>query len=412
VILMAYQAGTLLAAGGDVYEQLMDIIKSFSETAGWSTNLYDDDSSYYEAGGTYHASGGYAGKRLHMQKTINGTVRCINIKSCFNECPTYHAYSTYGLVSGLAINGSTGFATTGSMSITSVANAGSGRVLLYCTNTKVVEGQSVTVSGTTNYNGIYTVYSASGSYIVVTATYTSSQTGTITFGTRWEEQTGATYSGGGGSVYVTSAAFDIPTDILNYYLVHITSGLADLIYLQVQNLKGYVGFLFGTTSLDVFVVGGSANTGFENVNIEGRNSLLYYSYEESWGNSFAALYTGGTFNGWYCLKSDTTIGVHLPYQRLYSMGGYGNYEETFTLLYCSPDNFKGNTPLIPVNLQIVNSSSLKKDIGTLPGVKYVNMQNIASLREETYGADTWKFFRQYSTDDIYKKTGGLAFLIS
>lgn len=337
---MAYQAGTLLSSGGDVYEQLMDIIKSFSETAGWTTNLYDDDSSYYETNDTYHASGGYAGKRLHMQKSINGTVRCINIKSCFNECPTYHAYSSYGLVSGLAINGSTG-------------------------------------------------YDA---------------------GLRWEQQTGASYSGG-GSYYVASAAFDIPTDILNYYLVHIVDGLADIIYLQVQNLKGYVGFLFGTTSLDVFVVGGSANTVFENTQTEGRNSLLYYSDGESFGNSFTALYTGGAYNGWYAVKQATTKGVKLPYQRLVDKDSNG-YTESHTLLYCSPDNFKGNAPLIPVNLQIINSSSLKKDIGTLPGVKYVNMQNIASLREETYGADTWKFFRQYSTDDSYKKTGGLAFLIS
>lgn len=405
---MAYQSGTLLAAGGDVYTQLMAIVKSFCETAGYTTNLYDDDSSYYEAGNTYHGSGGYAGKRLHMQKTINGTVRCVNIKSCFNECPTHHFYTTYGLVSGLAINGSTGYGNR-TINITSVSNAGGGQVILYCDNVnKIGTGQTITVAGTTDYNGTHIVTGVGYSSVYITAAYTSSQTGTITFLPRWEKMVGAPYST--SENYGASAAFDIPTDILNYYLVHIVDGLADVIYLQVSNLKGYVGFLFGTTSLDVFVVGGSGNTVMSNTETESRNSLLYLS-DGSAADSFLALYTGGSYNGWYPLADSSSIGSKLPYQRLVSADTYGR-TEAHLLLYCSPDVFKGNAPLIPVNLQIINSSSVKLDIGTLPGVKYVNMKNLASLREETYGADTWKFFRQYATDDSYEKFGGLAFLIS
>lgn len=405
---MAYQSGTLLAAGGDVYTQLMDIIKSFCETAGYTTNLYDDDSSYYEAGGTYHASGGYAGKRLHMQKTINGTARYINIKSCFNEHPTTHFYSDCGLVSGLAINGSTGCGNQ-SINITSVSDAGRGQVILYCANAnKIGSGQTITVTGTTDYNGTHTVISVGWNSVNITATYTSSQTGTITFFPRWEKMVGAPYST--SENYTASAAFDIPTDILNYYLVHAVDGLADVIYLQVSNLKGYVGFVFGTTSLDVFVVGGSGSTFMPDTNTEDRNSLLYMSssYVDT---CFLVLYTGGSYNGWYPLADSSSIGAKLPYQRLNGADTYGR-TEAHLLLYCSPDVFKGNAPLIPVNLQIINSSSVKLDIGTLPGVKYVNMKNLASLREETYGADTWKFFRQYNVDNSYEKFGGLAFLIS
>lgn len=325
---MAYQAGTLLAGDGDVYEQLMDVIKAFAETAGYTTNLYDDDSSYYVSS-TYHASGGYTGKRLHMQKTINGTVRYINIKSCLNikpfGCDGTYAPS-YAVVDGLAIIGSTGF--NGSL--------------------------------------------------------------------QWDYQPG--YSVEGALTRSLGVCADeIPTDILNYYLVSADSG--NNIYLLVKNDYGYVGFYFGVTSCGNWVLGGSRGP-------DDRYALYKYclflrSYSYPYNNYFyddvAGLWISST-------------SIYLPFP--YIGSDYLAQNPASLLLYCSPDNFKGNSPLIPLYYDAIPSGGTKKSLGILPGVKYINMQNIASLREEIYGADTWKFFRQYGIDDANMQYSGLAFLIS
>lgn len=334
---MAYDSGILLAAGGDVYTQLMDVIKAFCETAGWTTNLYDDDESYYDYANNYtwHATGGYVGKRLHMQKTINGTARFINIRSIQDQSPFRGWYSDAGLVNGLAIQGSTGYAAEN----------------------------------------------------------------------RWDKQPGADYP---YSTYTTGGVLTaLPEDSLQYYIFSYDNG--NNIYLQCANGYGYVGFVFGVTSYDVFIVGGSASSTQQNAGVTRKNALLFHAYQNYSDDAFWA-YIGST---WYKLAYSTSVGCRLPEQSLQYIPNESSYPNPAgLLLYSSPDSFKGNAPLIPVKMMVAQTTGVCRWFGTLPGIKYVNMKNIASLTEETYGADTYKFFRQYNVDDSDQKFGGLAFLIS
>lgn len=329
---MGFSYGTLTAGSGDVYTQLMAAIKTFAESAGWTTDLYTDDDSYY-ANTTYHSSGGYAGKRLHMHKSINGTDRYINIKSykfsVADGLPFAYYTDNYWDGDGLAINGSTGY---------NVAN-------------------------------------------------------------RWDQQPGyesGTYGAVGGTLR------DLPTDSLNYYLVSADSG--NNIYLQVATAKGYVGFVFGVTSLDIFVVGASASGYSGNLNTSEKWNFLLFLDNQVYEYTFAAYISGA----WVYGVPSTSSGVKLPDHAL----SYLDTDQMCShLIYSSPDTFKGNAPLIPVGIELI-ASSVRYFLGYLPGVKYVNMKNLASLREETYDSDTYKFFRQYAEDNSDAKFGGLAFVIS
>lgn len=336
---MAYSTGILLAAGGDVYTQLMDIIKAFCETAGWSSNMYADDSSYYDAGtSTYHASGAtYTGKRLHLQKEIAGTVRYANLRSTQGQ--KVFRYSECRVITGLAVCGSQG-------------------------------------------------YDA---------------------GVAWDQQPGVTSSSGTVLSYAVGAGVDfLSTSSLTYYLFSYNGD--NTIYCQIANAYGYVGFAFGVTSTGNYFVAGSGGYGTPS-GFPVWAGLLFSRY--NYGDHVFSILDGTTWR--YCRGVDegaASLSAHIPRVDSINTSGLIGRALVALLLYCSPDSFKGNAPLIPAYIRFTAATGPTKSAGVFPGVKYVNMKNIASLTEVTYGADTYKLFRQYGIDDANDATGGLAFLIS
>lgn len=403
---MAYSSGTLLASGGDVYTQLMAAVKAFCEAQGWTTNEYADDATYWNQ--TQYVNSAYTGKKLHMQKTINGTARYINMKTCRSVVP--YEYYNYSQVTGMAIYGSTGYSATATpVNITNIYDAGSGLVIVYCqTSHRLMVGDSITIAGTTNYNGTFTVTAVpDGSSFRFTHAYTTSQTGTVTGPQRWSQQPGFVYLTNYGSLGAN--AHDIPTDVVPYYLISADSG--NVIFLQLAMSKGFVGFAFGVTSTGDFFFAGSGGINLQDSNYVKRNSLLYRG-EDNFHMGAMYLRHGSSWVGGANGPSNNYAGVILPKARQLNYSADNSLATTALLLYCSPDNFKGNAPLIPCYIRVCPTDNTPFECGIIPGVKYVNMKNLASLTEVTYGAETWKLFRQYALDDAYDATGGLAFLIS
>jgi hypothetical protein len=407
---MAYDTGTLMAAGGDVYTQLIALLKTFCESAGWTTNLYGDDTSYYKTSDSsnQHCVGGYAGKRLHMQKSIGGTVRYVNLKTAYLEKP-FETFQGTGLgkVSGLAISGSTGFSATQTLTITGIRNQGGSpnRVVVDLASGNPMLGDSVTISGTANYNGTFTIVGAASGYFIIEHAFVSDQTGSAVVTLPWDKQPGYTMNLNGFHSQGASAGV-LPLDILGYWLVSSTDG--NTIYLILQNDYGYTGIIFGAASTNIFFIAGGYGYGPDSDTVK-RNGLLFElgsGYSGMW-----ALLPGG----WSKEPSTgTVVGLKLP--------RFINVNTTLdsaaaeaipdVLLYCSPDNFKGNAPLIPCYVGVREATGSKKELGVIPNLKYVNMKFLASLTEVTYGGNTYKLFRMYGADDANDATAGLALLIS
>ena len=323
---MAFSSGTLLASGGDVLTQLMDAIRAFVSTAGWSENLYDDDSDDY-------GGGPYTGKRLHIQKTIDGTARFINLRS-FEGQEVFSDTSTL-VETGIAAIASTGY---------NVANA-------------------------------------------------------------WDLQPGYTsdpINSAGNSL--GCGAIDLPADAIAYWLFSQNSD--DNIYLVCRNSTGYTGIMFGVTTTSNFFLSGScvAASGATNSNalltrLDRQGVLALRKVDDSlwweWPNNQVG-----------------TSAVPLTH----STNSLSTFEEENSiaarLLQSSPDNFKGNNPLIPSYIGVVQGifPARHQFAGTVEGVKYVNMKFLDSLTELTFSGDVYILFRMYAATDSNDATIGLAIL--
>ncbi len=323
---MAFSSGTLLVGGGDVLLQLIGIIKTFVEADGWTTNLFADDSDDY-------GGGPYTGKRLHIQKTIDGTARFMNLRS-------FKAQEVFS-------------------------------------DTGVVEETGIAAIASTGYN----------------------------VANDWDKQPGYTSEPiNGGTVSLGCGAIDLPDDVLSYHLFSQNSG--NNIYIVCQNSTGYTGILFGVTSTGNYFLSGSV--------LDGSSSL-----------ATNALLTRAIGSGSLTLrKSDDSAWVDWPgpqvgkssLPRTISTNSPSTAELEYSivsrLLEISPDNFKGNNPLIPSYMGIVATANDPDFVfaGTVEGIKYVNMLFVSSLTELIFGGDTYVLFRLYVADDSNDATVGLAIL--
>ncbi len=203
-----FQTATLSASAGDVYTQLMDIIKTYMEARGWTTNLYVDYRFKY-------SGDDYVGKRLHAQKTIDSIDRFINIRSMKNQ--EIFSNSSNEAHSGIGVIGSTAYdGATTVTAVTSVLNIG-GFARFNSSGIYAAVGDTVTVAGTGvgAYNTTHIVTAVSdNSYVVTSTAYVSDASGTITWPSRWDFMSGFTQqsllvanSQGGGAV-------DLPEDVL------------------------------------------------------------------------------------------------------------------------------------------------------------------------------------------------------
>ncbi len=391
-----FQTGNLAASSGDVYTQLMDVIKTYMEARGWTTNLYADYRFKY-------VGDDYVGKRLHAQKTINSIDRFINIRSMKNQ--RIFSLSSNESVTGIGIIGSTAFggATTDS-NFSTVSD--SGGFAVFNTPVYAAVGDTVTVSGTgvPEYDTTHIVTVAPPGGSVKTSTpYVSSASGTITWPSRWDRMTGYTQQSSSDSNSSGAGATDLPVNLLSYFLFSENNG--DNIYMICGNTTGYSGIAFGVTSTGNYFVSGAP-------------TIIPSAYDDIYANVLFTYLSGGFYGSlalrkkddsdWYKWPINTggAIAVNMISVNL-SVGISSPAEQ---LLFCSPDNFKGNNPLIPLYMGIKAASSEFISAGVVPGIKYVNMKFMASLTELTFSGDVYKLFRLYKEDDGKDATVGLAFL--
>jgi hypothetical protein len=93
---MAFQSGTY-----NDQNDAVNLLATFATgTAGWTQNLLADDSSKY-------SGDVFTGRRLHLQKSINGQDYFLNLRSCSNQ--RVFSYASYEAVTGICVNGSTGY---------------------------------------------------------------------------------------------------------------------------------------------------------------------------------------------------------------------------------------------------------------------------------------------------------------
>ena len=403
-----YQTGALLAKDGDVYTQLMAIIKTYVEARGWTSNLYEDYGLQYDGDI-------YMGKRLHIQKTIDAIDRFINLRSYKNQ--RIMNWTGYALSTGIGMLTSTAYdGATRSRTLSSVADQGGGTIRFNSSLLYSFVGATVTVSGTTNYNGNHTVTGVDPTigkqWVEVSAAYVSNQSGTIVGNSWWDGMTGTTgwadpnvYSstgaGGGGAV-------DLPVDILSYFLFSENSG--DNIYLICGNSTGYTGICFGTTSTGNFFASCSTPRDIASTKPWYNNSLL--TFMGTYGNLALRKKDDSGWYLWPRATADANVAM-IPALDETNTDQTGNSDSIVQqLLYCSPDNFKGNNPLIPsyIGIGVNPTTNAQKFAGVIPGIKYVNMKFMDSLTELTFGGDVYKLFRLYEIDDAEDATIGLAIL--
>ncbi len=391
-----YQTGTLTASSGDVYTQLMDILKAYMEARGWTSNLYEDYRFKF-------AGDDYVSKRLHAQKTINSIDRFINIRSMKNQ--RIFSDGSNELVTGIGIIGSTGYdGATHTVNLSSVSDVGGGIIQFNTVLLAAAVGDIVTVTGTSDYNGNHTVTAVPDLNAVrVTATFVSNQSGSIEGPSRWDKMTGYTQRSSSDVDSQGAGALVFPVNLLSYFLFSENSG--DNIYMICGNTTGYSGIAFGVTSTGNYFVSGASTD-------------LPSNGQDVYTNMFFTLLTGGNKGTIALRKEDDTDWYGWPVETegviAVSMvlinTSIGLRSPADQLLFCSPDNFKGNNPLIPLYMGKMVTSNKFISAGVVPGMKYVNMKFMASLTELTFGGDVYKLFRLYTEDDSNDATVGLAFL--
>ena len=391
-----YQTGTLSISGGDVLTQLMAVIKTYIEARGWTSNVYGDYRFKY-------AGDDYVGKRLHAQKTINSIDRFINIRSMKNQ--RIYSISSNESVTGIGVIGSTTFgAATTDTTLISVSNIG-GFARFNAPGIYAAVGDTVTVSGTGVYDTTHTVTAVLLNSNVLTSTsYISNASGTITWPSRWDRMTGYTQRSTTDSNSAGAGAIDLPVDILTYFLFSENSG--DNIYMICGNSTGYSGIAFGVVSTGNYFVAGAPTeipSGGTNV-----YTNLFFTTITSFGSKGSLALRKKDDADWYTWPASDGGVISPSMKAVNTTIGVNSLVEQ--LLFCSPDTFKGNNPLIPLYMGIKVTSNKLISAGVVPGIKYVNMKLMDSLTELTFSGDVYKLFRLYSADDSNDATIGLAFL--
>jgi hypothetical protein len=91
--------------------------------------------------------------------------------------------------------------------------------------------------------------------------------------------------------------------------------------------------------------------------------------------------------------------------------GYRNREFYFK----SVNSMSGTTPLAPVLIRVERTDGYWSDIGTVPGIRFLNMSRFTPSDEFSIGADTWKVFPwlrkgNLSSSESYSQDLAFAFL--
>lgn len=332
---MAYSTGSYTGINN-----VLNLFAAWAVTNGWTQNNLSDDSSKY-SGDTF------TGRRLHIQKSINGVDVFMNFRSSSNQLVSAQAQSVglssiyyYDYVTGISVNGSSEFTGTGVV----WDKQGGYTPYRYLTTPSPTCG---CLDGVKDAGGAYHFFATDTSLSMAVATETTYSTTTytdwrfITVGTLNDQPF---YSASGGGI----------VDGLTAY----------------RSRYGYSGENSYGNGARVGVLVGSQ----------------WYTPNMVIGDdAYLLLPTVGGTNS----QDDRTLGMFAE--------GLVNF---------SPDGFRGNVVLVPYRIfgSDVNGDGAYP-IGDVEGVKFLNMTNYANEGEITIGSDTYVVFR---ISEDYER--GVAFL--
>lgn len=194
--------------------------------------------------------------------------------------------------------------------ITTVADAGGGDVLVSGNPHFLFPRQSVTIAGTTDYNGTYTVKTTpSTTSFTVTATYTSSQTGTFSYDKSLGDEGPAWIKMGDQSTYNPLHIYSSHSNILletvaSSCTLDIILKSSDDIILEAAgnvNISGTYDSDFTisanrTSELRLDIVSTNSGTGAGNVGIQASDGIELVSSSLSINGSAGANFNGAVTN--------------------------------------------------------------------------------------------------------------------
>lgn len=330
---MSYQTGT--ATGPD---DLLDKLRVFLLAEGWSVNDHSVD------------GGGY---RLHVQKTLGGEASYFNLRSAINE--NIFGNSSYpsgldGHVTGLGINGSTGY----SGALAWHAQSGGTVDINYPTKTC---GSVLHMMSTSAIPAYY--FFTVGNTVNVVVEMTSGKVQSMSFG-MIEKQ----------GVFTGGQFFSAPYASSNCYSLYMNA---------TDDYSGSkISFAY---------------------KCERPNTFLYFDADDtaSWKSNY------DNYNSSLLCPCPS----HQYYADRYSFQGL------LAMFHVkSPNYYNSISSMAPVYLLGKRSDNNFSLLGWPEGIRYLNTQNYSMGQELTYGTETWKIFEMngYGYTAKYYRYGGFAFL--
>jgi len=346
---MAYETGT--ATGPD---NLLDKLWTWLAANGWSVNSWATDNTTYESWSGLDGSG----KRLHIQKTAgDSTVMYFNLRSTVRGIPFEDHYGSatqqggkyYGEITGLAINGSTGY---------SGANTWD-KQPGYMQSTGGSWGAAITELSTTSIPAYY--FYQDGDTVVVCVEYQSGKFQWISFGLL-EKQ--GSYTGG---------------------------------QFVAASLNGYrpsYQLLYEGTDMTKFFCLNSENSGEEY-----GNGAVYHN-----ADSITAWRASGALGS----KTETYAFEMIfpgltPNGAVYAPRDWNTINSFF--ISRAPNHYNGLAPMVPIYILGKRTSGNYSLLGWPKSIRMLNCYYYDPAEEYTLGSDVWMVFPGHSKSDADARMG-------
>jgi len=338
---MAYQTGT--STGPD---DLLDKLRTFLSSNGWTINEWSDESSMYESWSGLNGSG----KRLHVQKTAgDSTVMYFNFRSVnrgvvFEDHSTDSSIESYGKykaeITGIALNGSTGYSASNNWD----------KQPGYMQSSDGSWGVCMTELSLTAIPAYY--FFQDGDTVIVCVEYQSGKFQWLAFGLLEKQGTitGGQFLAGSVNCYDPSEQILNPGNYLSMFFA-----------------KGYSAFGNGAVYLDAdssaawrssgYMGSNSGDTHAQDIQFPG---LPANRETPSWNDS-------NTINSFFITRA--------------------------------PNHYNGLAPMVPLYVLCKRSNGNYSLLGWPKSIRMLNCYYYDPAEEYNLGSDVWKIFPQHSKDD-------------
>jgi hypothetical protein len=343
---MAYLNGTFT----DMHD-LLDKLRAFLLTNGWTINSFADDTSYYYTRAEYDYSGG---KRLHVQKTAtDGTVMYFNMRSVTKGilCQDYNTSGAtyngrfYNEQRGIGINGSTGYSGVSSWDKQPGAPLNGSNQSVCGIATEIPNG------GTNNYYFFQNGDTVTVFVEVDTEVYANFSFGCLQKSGTW---TGGQFYTAQNSCYGTSYQYWRQPD-------------TDERQSNRAMLWAYTPSSWGAMAVYL--------------DIDGVAEWRKVGYSGSENNTYA---------------NRINPGGQAPYASPW--GSWGEHFSDFAYTR-TPNDFNGLAVLVPLYVFVLNSNSRWSFLGTPQDIRACNLQNYSPAQEFTIESDDWKVFPSHRKEE-------------